>query len=116
MKHRAIGSSAALPSRHSTARSSAAAAVRATVSIGTLGSTPTTYPPTPSLRAAVRATIPAGNVQHALTRTQRGHLDEIVGPRTKNTRDQVALVTLRNTSAELPLRLCIHLTPRYVRL
>ena len=29
---------------------------------------------------------PAFNVQHALTRTQRGHLDEIVVPRTKKTR------------------------------
>jgi hypothetical protein len=71
-----------------------------------------TLPPLPSRRAAVRDDSgPAGDIEHALTRLQCGDLDEIIGPRSKNTRDEIALVILRHASDELPTRLGIHLAP-----
>jgi hypothetical protein len=46
---------------------------------------------------------PAGHVQHALPRAQRGGLDEVARPGGEDARDQVALVVLRHVPAELPL-------------
>jgi hypothetical protein len=90
-------------------------AERAASSIAALRSNPVTLPPLPNRRAAVRATTPVPQaMSNTLTRLQYGHLDEIVGPRSKNTWHKVTLVILWRASDELPSRLGFHLAPPYV--
>jgi hypothetical protein len=96
----------ASPCRHSIGWRMSDDALRATASMASFLSRPTTIPLAPTLLAALLATMPVPQAKSS-TRSpslpQGCKLDEILGTRCKEERYEVALVRLSTTFLKLPL-------------
>src|SRR5215204_5750311 len=98
------GMSVTSPCRHSIAVGTSEETLRATSSMPSFMSRPTTVPPEPTRCAAGHDASPASHVEHPLPRPRPCEFDQILRPRCEQQRHQITLVCLGATLFELPPR------------